>query len=379
MATNVTKTSHFTSGAGNPIKFSEIRAEYGGSANNVKASTYLRNTGSNVDWDGLNASSISPRIPDATENSSVTSNNDWTVNSLRDTISKYIVTQSSENTKLDYSTSDSSTWNSNLSKNVLKDFNVNGTVKADSASDDALKFSGDLYNLDINVSGAIYGEGGDKDSDGGDALYVNNTYTQSNVKLNINSNGKIWAGGGGGTDGADGNRGSSLSCYSYNYPAAQNNSCGNLTTLTMNPVKANQRSRCRGGSYRRGQGWNEYNRTGYHCANVSLYTCRGVTNNTVSGGPGGNKGTGGEGKGFSNLNTSINASPHTGNSGNSGNTNTCPTKGTNSTGNSGNSGNSGGDWGQGSTNTSGGKAIQKKGVEITGKTNNTVKGDVINI
>lgn len=379
MATNVTKTSHFTSGSGNPISFSEIRAAYGGSVNNVKASTYLRNTGSNVDWEATNASSISPKIPDATENSSVTSNNDWTVDSLRDTISKYVVTQTGTNNELDYSASDSSTWNSNLSKNILKDFNVNGTVKADSTSDDALKFSGDLYNLDINVNGAIYGEGGAKDSDGGDALYVNNTYTQSNVNLNIASDGKIWAGGGGGSDGSDGSDGSSLNCFVYNFPPAQNNSCGNLTTLTMNPVSANQRSRCRGGSYRRGQGWNQYNRTGYHCANVSLFTCRGKTNNNVPGGPGGNKGTGGVGKGYSNESKSINASPHKGNSGNSGNTNKCNVKGTSSTGNKGNSGNSGGDWGQDSTNTSGGRSIQKKGVEVSGKTNDTVKGGIINI
>jgi len=377
MATNVTKTSHFTSGAGNPISFSQIRAEYGGSADNVKASTYLRNTGSNVDWDAINASSISPKIPDATENSSVTSDNDWTVDSLRDTISKYVVTQTGTNNELNYSASDSSTWNSNLSKNVLKDFNVNGTVKADSTSDDALVFDGDLYNLDINVNGAIYGEGGAKDSDGGDALYVNNTYTQSNVKLNINSGGRIWSGGGGGSDGSNGNTGSSLSCYVYNYPSAQNNSCGNLTTLTQNPN--GQRSRCRGGSYRRGQGWNQFNRTGYHCGNGSTYTCRGITYNNVSGGPRGNKGTGGVGKGFSNLNTSINLAPHIGNSGNSGNTNKCNIKGTSSTGNSGNSGNSGGDWGQSSTNTSAGRSIQKKGVKVDGKTSNTVKGGIINI
>ena len=379
MATNVTKTSHFTSGAGNPIKFSEIRAEYGGSVNNVKASTYLRNTGDKVDWDATNASSISPKIPDATENSSVTStNNDWTVDSLRDTISKYVVTQTGTNNELDYSASDSSTWNSNLSKNILKDFNVNGTVKADSTSDDALKFSGNLYNLDINVSGAIYGEGGAKNSDGGDALYVNNTYTKSNVKLNIASDGKIWAGGGGGTDGSNGNTGSNLSCYNLNNYNT-NAGCGSNQTLTMNPVSANQRSRCRGGSYRRSQGWNQYNRTGYHCANVSLYKCQVKTNNNVSGGPGGNKGTGGVGKGFSNLNTSINASPHKGNGGNNGNTNKCNIKGTSSTGNKGNSGNSGGDWGQDSTNTSKGRSIQKKGVEVFGKTGNTVKGGIINI
>ena len=44
MAINVSKTSHFTDGAGTAISFSEIRAQFGGSATNVKASTYLRNT-----------------------------------------------------------------------------------------------------------------------------------------------------------------------------------------------------------------------------------------------------------------------------------------------------------------------------------------------
>ena len=378
MATNVTKTSHFTSGAGNPISFSEIRAAYGGSTNNIKASTYLRNTGSDVDWDDESTiATLTPRVPDATENSDVSLNDDWTVNSLRDTISKYVVTQSSENTELDYSASDSSTWNSNLSKNVPKDFNVNGTVKSDSTSDDALVFDGDLYNLDINVSGAIYGEGGAKDSDGGDALYVNNTYTQSNVKLKINSNGKIWSGGGGGTDGTNGTVGSNLSCYNYNFYNT-NSGCGSNTTLTQNPA-GNIRGRCRGGSYRRGQTWNQYNRTGYHCGNSSLYGCRGKTNNTVSGGPRGNKGTGGAGKGFSNLNIEMTASPHIGNPGNSGGTNVCNVNGNSSTGNSGNKGNGAGDWGQSSTNTSGGKAIQKKGVQVFGKSSNTVKGSIIDI
>ncbi len=377
MAISKTKTSHFTSGAGNPISFSEIRTEYGGSTNNIKASAYLRNTGDDVDWDGLNASSISPRVPDATENSSVSTNNDWTVNSLRDTISKYVVTQTETNNELSYSASNSSTWNSNLSKNVLKDFNVNGTVKSDSTSDDALVFDGNLYNLDINVSGAIYGEGGAKDSDGGDALYVNNTYTQSNVKLNIASGGRIWSGGGGGTDGTDGTNGSSLSCYVFNFPPAQNNSCGNLTTLTQNPNGV--RSRCRGGSYRRSQAWNQFNRTGYHCGNGNTFTCRGRTNTTVTGGPKGNKGIGGLGRGFANLNTSINAAPHKGNAGGRGNTNRCPSNGNSSTGNSGNKGNRGGDWGESSTNTSGGKAIQKKGVQVFGKSSNTVKGGIIDI
>ena len=36
MAVNVTKTSHFTGGAGTQISFSQIRAAYGGGATNIK-------------------------------------------------------------------------------------------------------------------------------------------------------------------------------------------------------------------------------------------------------------------------------------------------------------------------------------------------------
>jgi len=73
MAVNITKTEHFTSGAGNPISFSQIRTEFGGSATNIKASTYLRNDDSEVDWD--DESTITSRIPDATENADVESAN----------------------------------------------------------------------------------------------------------------------------------------------------------------------------------------------------------------------------------------------------------------------------------------------------------------
>ena len=114
MAVNVTKTTHFTGGAGTQISFSQIRAEFGGSATNIKASTYLRNDDAAVDWD--DESTITSRVPDATENVSVSTDNDWSVDSLRDTISNYLVTQSSTNTELSYSDNDTSTWNSNLSK-----------------------------------------------------------------------------------------------------------------------------------------------------------------------------------------------------------------------------------------------------------------------
>ena len=190
MAVNVTKTSHFTGGAGNPISFSQIRAQFGGSATNIKASTYLRNDDTAVDWD--DETTITSRVPDATENVSVATDNDWTVDSLRNTISNYLVTQSGTDTELEFSDSNTATWNSNLSKNIKKTFDVTGIVHADNTSDDALRFDGNLYNLEIEVdeNGAIYGQGGGVGGDGGDALYVNNTYTQRDVE--IRSYGRIW-------------------------------------------------------------------------------------------------------------------------------------------------------------------------------------------
>ena len=377
MAVNVTKTSHFTSGAGNPISFSQIRAEFGGSATNIKASTYLRNDDAAVDWD--DESTITSRVPDATENSNVASNNDWSVNSLRDTISNYLVVQSQTNTELSYTDSDTDTWNNNLSKNVPKTFDVTGVIHADNVNDDALRFSGDLYNLDIEVdaSGAIYGEGGAIGGNGGDALYVNNTYTQR--KVDIRSYGKIWAGGGGGSSGSDGSDGGGLDCYNSAEVNSSNDSdCPkNLGWFKANPT--GQRNRCRGRGARKGDNpWNESNGTGYHCGNGTFYTCIRNTAFVQTGGSGGSGGNGGVGRGWSNRNTAMTVAPHIGNPGNSGNTNTCTANRTSSTGNSGSPGNSGGDWGVSSTGTAG-RAIQKKGAQVNYYTDNTVKGSIIDI
>ena len=375
MAVNVTKTSHFTGGAGTQISFSQIRAEFGGSATNIKASTYLRNNDSAVDWD--DETTITSRVPDATENNSVATDNDWSVDSLRNTISNYLVTQSGTDTEVEFSDSDSTTWNNNLSKNVPKTFDVTGIVHADSAGDDALRFSGDLYNLEIEVdqNGAIYGEGGSVGVNGGDALYVNNTYTQRNVE--IRSYGKIWAGGGGGSSGSDGSKGSDLACYtSSNVTSANDSNCGAANAYAANPNGV--RSRCRGGTYRRGQGWDSTNKKGYHCGNGTTYYCTIYSHFTQPGGDKGNAGNGGSGKGWSNRNLNMGQSPHKGGKGNVGNTNSCAVNGNNSTGTKGNSGNSGGDWGQSSTGSAG-RAIQKKGAKVNYYTDNTVKGQIKDI
>ena len=161
MAVNITKTEKFTNPTSS-ISFSQIRSEFGGNSTNVRAAIYRRNTSDQVDWDAENASSIVPKIPDATENIDVSADNNWKIGSLRNVVTNYVVTQSGTNEELSYSSGDISTWNGNLSRNVLKRFNVNGTIYANEVSKDALAFSGDLYNLDIEVSGTgeILGEGG---------------------------------------------------------------------------------------------------------------------------------------------------------------------------------------------------------------------------
>jgi len=390
MAVSITKTEKFTNPTSS-ISFSQIRAEFGGNPTNVRAATYRRNTSDQVDWNGENATSISPRIPDAVENENVSSNNNWSIDSLRNTITDYVVTQSGTNEELSYTSNDTSTWNGNLSRNVLKKFDVTGTIYTNEVSKDALVFSGNLYNLEIEVdeNGQILGEGGASGGgNGGDALYVNNTYTKSDVE--IRSYGKIYSGGGGGASGNNGNSGgsinncSSTSNFNTSNPfntangrnlgdAAPGQSC-RAARSGATWVSANQnsvRNRCRGGGARRGNG--DYPGGSYQCSPTWTILCQQTNYFSIGGGSGGIGGTGGPGRGFSNQNSSL-----AGNPGNSGGTNSC--NGGTSTGNSGNPGTDGGDWGQSVVGGgSGGKAVLKKNARVEYYTENTLKGSIQNI
>ena len=218
-----------------------------------------------------------------------------------------------------------------------------------------------------------------------------------NVSIVIGNNGKIYAGGGGGHDGNQGNSGNSLSCYSleawntgsvggfdraYN-PSTALTKCksaasGSITLGNVNVTSANQnsvRSRCRGGTYRRGSGWNPTNFVGYACSPDWTMTCSGRINNNVSGGNAGNGGNGGVGQGYSNQ-----SNPGSGNSGNSGNCGECAVTGARSCGNTGNAGISGGSWGQASNSGgAGGSAVHKKNTAVNQYSSNTLKGGITNI
>ena len=400
MSITNTQTKYFTSGE---IKFSAIRDTFGDLAGtDVRASDYLRNAGDDVDWEAPGQTkTISPRVPNATENADVSTSTDWEVSDLRDSIVEYNVTQdaSTSDEELEFADTNVPTWNNNLSKNVNKKMSVEGTIYANQVDKYALTFSdGEYNNLTIHVpdGGKIYGEGGAAGGgNGGGALYVKNTASYDNVSVTIGSNGQIWAGGGGGDNGTDGNSGSSISCFtnsthnaSYNQggrnydSGAASNACtaaapsGSYDVVVTNANPTDVRSRCRGGTYRRGQGWNSTNLGGYSCSPAWSVSCSSKIANNIAGGNGGTGGNGGVGQGFSNQ-----SAPGSGNSGNSGNTNTCAATGANSTGNFGNGGSSGGTWGVGASNGgNAGFALLKQGTAINqGQTANNVKGPVGNI
>ena len=135
------------------------------------------------------------------------------------------------------------------------------------------------------------------------------------------------------------------------------------------------RSRCRGGSYRRGQGWNSTNFSGYFCSPNAAVGCSGRINNNTAGGNAGNAGVGGVGQGYSNQ-----SNPGSGNSGNNGNCTTCAETGARSCGNAGNGGRDGGGWGQ-APNEGGnaGFAVHKKNAEVNQYSSNTLKGAINNM
>lgn len=380
MAFNTTQTKYFSSG---DISFSQIKNTFGGNTNNIKASDYLRNVGSNVDWD-LNQ--IIPKVPDSTENAAVSTDDDWTTSSLRNTINEYNVIQSGNDEELSFTSADTGTWNGNLNRNILKNFSITGTVYADEISKYALAMSGDLYNLEIDVesNGKVYGEGGAAGGgNGGSALYVNNTYTNSDVELRVY--GRVWSGGGGGIAGNSGNSGPSLTCSSTVGFNTSNPFINGMNLSDAAPglscraarsgatwVNANQnsvRNRCRGGGARRGSG--VYPSGNYQCSPHWTITCQQTNNFNLAGGSGGSGGSGGPGRGFSTLSSSL-----AGNSGNSGNCNSC--SGSTSCGNSGNPGGSGGEWGE-SAGGNAGIAVHKKNTRVEYYTVNTIKGPIRNL
>lgn len=361
MSSSVTKAGpYFSSGS---ISFSSLRNTFKEiSSGSIKASELKRNT---------NTSETNPIVPDATENSSVSSSNDLKISQFRNTIKYYYITQTGTDENLDID--DDLSWNSNLNKTIKKWLYIQGILGSNTTSNAAADLDVSVCNLTIDVSGEIYGAGGSggtsstiSGGNGGNALSINNS-SGSNLVVNIQSNAKIYGGGGGGEKGATGADGSSGTCVN----TTTTQGCGGKPGCPSGYVETGQWSGgcCQSYSYCCGL----FN---CGCEACSQYLqgryCR--QEYTVSGGVGGEGGNGGPGRGYNNQSGSLDGAAGSAGGANNG----CGS----TDGATGETGGSGGEWAKsgGNTNNTGnggaaGSAIVGSNYSVTGTINSdTVKG-----
>jgi len=379
MAVSVSKAGpYYSSGQ---IKFSDLRRDFraqqrkttsGGSetfstdTSAISASQLLRNT---------STTNSSPVVPDATENTSISTSNNWKVSQFRNSVKYYYVTLPSADTVTNFDI-DNQNWNGNLSRNINKFMFIDGTCGSSSISSPAAAFSATAHNLTVDVTGDILGAGGRgggtsgapsiSGENGGDALSMSPGSSANNVVVFVRSGARIYGGGGGGEKGRTGNNGSSGTCTSpecvYQYCAGSPNSncmgCGGNYQYTRRPGCC--RSTMRGGCVE----------------SVYQNICRSTqSSSTPSGGAGGN---GGRGEGYGQTRQS-------GAGGGGGSCPSCPGGWSRSGGScsqSGETGGTGGNWGDNGGNTnnsgnggSGGRAVTGSGYSVSGTINSsTVQG-----
>lgn len=357
MSTSVSKAGpYYSSGS---ISFSSLRNNFKETASGeIKASEIRRNT---------STTDTSPIVPDATENSNISSSSNLKLSQFRNSIKYYYITQTGTDTNLDIN---SQSWNNNLNKNIKKWMYINGTCGSTSTSSAAALFDATAYNLTIDVSGYVYGAGGAGGTSstinggaGGNALSIVSS-GGNNIVVFVRSGAQIYGGGGGGEKGSRGANGSPGTCVN--------------TTTTQGCGGA---PGCPGGYYETGTAGGGccqsrcvcWFRCCERCVNWIQYRyCR--QEYTVSGGIGGEGGNGGLGRGYNNLSGSLSGSG--GNPGSAGN-------GCGSTnGGTGETGGNGGDWGSSGAGTNNigsggisGRAIIGSSYSIAGNINSsTIRG-----
>ena len=216
---------HFTGNG--EIKFSEIKSKFGGGNNfgSYKRNTEIRET--------------DPIVPDATENSTISTQNDLKFSQFRGSVKSYTATQSGidENTSIatwpgfrmgNYYPEGQGgengpelsgiLWNGNLDKNIKKTVNITGTCGSRTITQPAAQLDpgSAIYNLTINVlNGAkILGAGGSggianggNGGNGGIGLRVYNSGFVNLVVVSIKDGALVAGGGGGGGAGTKGGTG----------------------------------------------------------------------------------------------------------------------------------------------------------------------------
>jgi hypothetical protein len=358
MTATVTKAGpYYSSGS---ISFSSLRLNFKESASgSISASELRKNT---------STTNTNPIVPDATENSDISSSTNLKLSQFRNSIKYYYITQTGTDINFNIS---AQTWNSNLNKNIRKWIFMNGTCGSNSISLYAASFDATTYNLTVDVSGGIYGAGGPNGTsttisggNGGSALYINSS-GGNNIVLFLRNTANIYGGGGGGEKGSTGSSGSSGTCYSYS-TATQRYTTGRRCRSCPDCDPGWYRIDC---YQREGRcDWRGQFRRSL-CERVITVT----TPYAVGGAPGGAGGDGGFGQGYNQARTN-------GAGGAGGTQGGCPSYG--GTGNTGETGGNGGDWGSpgGVTTNSGsggaaGRAISGSNYTVTGTINSsTIRG-----
>ena len=216
MALSVTiRGNYYSSGS---ISFSSLRSNF--RAQNLDGTF-------NTDDEQISASELkrvtdvsnsNPIVPDAYENSSIASSNDLKLSQFRGSVKYYLLDQTGTNDNdgdntipglnLSSLSSVSQHWDTNMSKTIIKSVGIAGTVGSYFPNQPAIS-AGDSCNLTINLSGEIYGGGGQATVNsgvGGTAIYVNSS-TGSTARVNITTTAKLFAGGGAGGPGGIGGTG----------------------------------------------------------------------------------------------------------------------------------------------------------------------------
>ena len=378
MSVSVVKEGpYFSSGS---ISFSQLRSIFKETGSGTLSASQLRRN--------TNLAEDNPIVPDSTENENISTESNLSLSQFRNSVKRYHATQTGTDTNASYPTEPGFRmgrldlngrgidWSGggyygrdgqgggvlgNLAKNVQKFVYIRGVCGSYYTTMPGAQLSPApyVYNVRGEVYGEIYGQGGlggydprgypygnASGEDGGPALRLEYSTGGSISPLYIAPGARVWAGGGGGEQGQNGDRGSAGTC-SRDYSVS---SCGSTPSCSSGGSLISTGS---GGCCNR-------NAKGKCTANTIFGTCRISQPSTQP--VQGIGGRGGNGRGYAQSRTN-------GQMGTIGRCPSCPSglalSGGQCAGNGGNGGD-GGDWGSDGGETPGQRTRGRSGAAITG-------------
>ena len=207
---------YFSSGS---ISFSQLRTNFKEAASgSIRASELRRVT---------STSNTNPIVPDATENSIISTSVNLKLSQFRNSIKYYNLNQGSGDIDINLNISASSLWNSNLGKSIVKTVRLAGTSGSINGNPAASLDAAAVYNVLLVITGVVHGTGGTSGTEttnggnGGNALYINTNSTGTVIVRTSGASAQVYGGGGGGGGGGDGGTGGGGQ-YTTTYTVAEN-------------------------------------------------------------------------------------------------------------------------------------------------------------